>query len=277
MGRLLFFVLASCTLSLTIHADPGSSATGERDGEGGASRPAFRLSTKSPSRESPSKAVDAPHSQGDAAKADDTIEEGAIRVGVVEGKPKLPPELRDLAREATLAAAAQDWERARDKYLEMVERAPGNELAYANLGVAEHQLGNRLAATANLEKSLSINPSIAENWQTLGLIQYENGDLPLAISSLMRAIHAVPGDATSRLVLAAVLRDYGWEKASVVELRRALDIDPKLPDAHYNLALAYLSESPPRVELARRHYYAAIDLGAEPSEEMDRVFSPGDR
>ena len=204
------------------------------------------------------------------------MSEGAITVGLVEGKPKLPPELRELAREATLAAASQDWERARDRYQEMVKRAPASELAYANLGVAEHQLGNRLAATANLKKSLELNPSIAENWQTLGLIQYENGDLPLAIASLMRAIHEAPADASNRLVLAAIVRDYGWEAAAVTELKRALDLDPELADAHYNLALTYLGESPPRIELARRHYFAAIDLGAESSPDLEKLFGGGE-
>jgi len=187
------------------------------------------------------------------------VSEGAITVGLVEGKPKLPPELRELAREATLAAASQDWERARDRYQEMVKRAPASELAYANL-----------------KKSLELNPSIAENWQTLGLIQYENGDLPLAIASLMRAIHEAPADASNRLVLAAIVRDYGWEAAAVTELKRALDLDPELADAHYNLALTYLGESPPRIELARRHYFAAIDLGAESSPDLEKLFGGGE-
>lgn len=226
----------------------------------------FRLQSKS-------KAV-APPSDDSKKWQGEELEEGALSVGLAGGQSKLPPELKDLAQKATLAALGQDWERSKEYFLEMIQKAPDNALAYANLAVAEHQLKNTLAATANLKKSLEINPSIARNWQTLGLIQYENGDLNLAISSLTRAIHEDPKDGYNRLFLAAVLRDYGWEDAAVTELKRALQLDESIADAHYNLALTYLSEIPPRTELARRHYYSAIDLGSEPSPEVEKQLSP---
>lgn len=196
-----------------------------------------------------------------------------LELGVVEGTSKLTPEIRDLAQSGAKAVAAQQWQEARDIYLEMVELAPDNALAHANLGVSEYQLGNLLAASGNLQKSLRINPSIARNWQTLGLIHYRRGELEMAISSLTRAIHEEPSDARSRLYLAAVVRDYGWDEAAVTELQRAVETDPELADAHYNLAVTYLDEDPPRVELARRHYFAAIDLGAQPSAEIEAAFA----
>jgi len=195
-----------------------------------------------------------------------------LRMGVVTGNSKLPPELKELATEGAEAVASQNWSAAREIYLEMVQKAPDNALAYANLGVSEHQLGNLLAAAGNLRKSLELNPSIAQNWQTLGLIHYKRRELELAISHLTRAIHEDPSDARTRLYLAAVIREYGWDDAAVTELERAIETDPELADAHYNLAVSYLDESPPRIELARRHYYAAIDLGAEPSPELESVF-----
>jgi hypothetical protein len=54
-------------------------------------------------------------------------------------------------------------------------------------------------------------------------------------------------------------------------LKRAIDINPKLADAHYNLAVTYLETSPPLIELARRHYYTATDLGAAPSPELEKA------
>lgn len=200
------------------------------------------------------------------------LPEGALSVGRVEGQSKLSPELAELAQKGAVAVTEQRWEEARDLYLEMVRQAPDNALAYANLGVAEHQLGNLLAAAGNLRKSLEINPSIAPNWQTLGLIHFERGELEMAISHLTRAIHEDPSDARSRLYLAAVVREYGWTDAAITELQRAVDTDPELADAHYNLAVTYLDADPPRIELARRHYYSAIDLGAAPSEELEAIF-----
>lgn len=197
-------------------------------------------------------------------------------VGLVEGQSKLPPELVEVAAEGAKAVASRNWERARELYLRMVEEAPENALGYANLGVAEHQMGNLLAAAGNLKKSLEINPSIAQNWQTLGIIHYERDELELAISSLTRAIHEDPSDARSRLYLAAVIRSYGWIEASITELERAVAADPEFADAHYNLAVSYLEIKPPKRELARRHYYSAIDLGAAPSPELEATFRSGE-
>lgn len=206
-------------------------------------------------------------------KAPPELPEGALKVGVETGLSKLPPELADIAQRGAAAVAEMKWVKAQDAYLELVEKAPDNALAYANLGVVEQQLGNLLAAEGNLARSVQINPSIAQNWQTLGLVQYERGEILIAISSLVRAVHEDPSDARSRIYLAAVMRDYGWDEASRIELERAVQTDPESVDAQFNLAVAYLEESPPRVELARRHYYAARDLGAEESPEIESLLS----
>lgn len=197
-----------------------------------------------------------------------------MTVGLVDGKTQLPPELAELAQEGVKAVTEERWDDARRHYLELVSAAPDNALAYANLGVAEYQLGNHLAAAGNLEKSLDLNPGIAENWLTLGLIHYERRSLELSLSALTRAIHEDPSSAKARLYLAAVARDYGWREAAVTELERALDIDPNLPEAHFNLALTYLDEKPPRLELARRHYHAAIENGAPPAPDIEALLSP---
>ena len=206
------------------------------------------------------------------AVAKGEIPEGAINVGVHTGTTKLSPEFAEIAKRGAVASSEQRWEEARDAYGELINATPDNALAYANLGVAEFQLGNLVAASGNLKRSLELNSSIANNWQTLGLIQYEQKDLNLAISSLTRAIHEAPRDAQARVYLAAVIRDYGWTEAALTELKRAVDIDPNLPDAHYNLAVTYLETRPPRIELARRHYYKAIDLGAAPAPELEKSF-----
>lgn len=196
---------------------------------------------------------------------------GPMRLGRVEENVALPPEAAEFAKAGALAVAEGDWKTARDAYLKMIATAPDNALGYANLGVAEHQLGNLLAAAGNLAKATEISPHVARNWQTLGLIQYERGDLALALSSLARAVHEAPDEVETRIILAAVARDFGWPDAALVELQRAVEIDPRSAAAHYNLAVANLESDPARPEIARRHYYAAIDLGMPPSSEIEAL------
>jgi len=232
----------------------------------------FRFSSKGTAPAIPEVPPEGPSSI--PAPDDPSETPGTLNLGRVKEPVSLPPEVAEIAKEGALAVAGEEWEKARDLYLKMVQAVPDNALAYANLGVAEHQLGNLLAAAGNLGKSTDLNPHIARNWQTLGLIHYERGDLALALSSLARAVHEAPNEAETRVILAAVVRDYGWTEAAVTELQRAVEINPKLASAHYNLAVTYLGENPPRLELARRHYFAAIDLGTAPSPEIEAILKP---
>ncbi|MDF1810600.1 MAG: tetratricopeptide repeat protein [Verrucomicrobiales bacterium] len=193
------------------------------------------------------------------------------QLGVASGAVHIPLELRDIAQDGAELISRGKWKEARELYLKMVLQAPGNPLAYANLGVAEYQLKNYTEAERNLKKSLDLNSSIAQNWMTLGLIQFERGELLLAISSLTRAIHEDPKSAQAHLYLAAVAYDYGWTNAAIKELNQVVDLDAKNSEAHFNLAMTYLGLRPPRLELARRHYETAKDLGAPPHPGIEEI------
>src|SRR5690606_3058851 len=100
----------------------------------------------------------APPSATSASGPAGSVPAGAsMQVGRVTDLERLPPALAEMAREGALAVADEKWEEARAIYLKMVADAPDSALAYANLGVAEHQLGNLLAAAGNLARSLEIN------------------------------------------------------------------------------------------------------------------------
>jgi Tfp pilus assembly protein PilF len=54
-------------------------------------------------------------------------------------------------------------------------------------------------------------------------------------------------------------------------MRKALELQPDYQEAHFNLAVFYLQRNPPAVELARRHYQKALDLGGAPDAEVARA------
>jgi Flp pilus assembly protein TadD len=80
-----------------------------------------------------------------------------------------------------------------------------------------------------------------------------------------------PG-ATVGDFLGVVIGRQGWIDGAQQELRRAVELDPAYADAHYNLAAFYLEEKPPAVELAKRHYFKAVELGVEKDPAMEKVF-----
>jgi tetratricopeptide (TPR) repeat protein len=182
---------------------------------------------------------------------------------------QLPEDLQEFARKGALASAAKKWQEAREAFSDMVKAAPDNALALANLGMVEFRLGEFEAARDHLQASLDIKASVAHHWLALALCYYQMKNRDMALSCLFRARHEDERDPRVHLYLAVIARDFGWEIASEKELRRAIALDPEYTDAHFNLAMLYLEQEPPALELARRHYYNALDLGAKRDAKIE--------
>jgi Tfp pilus assembly protein PilF len=210
---------------------------------------------------------------------------GAQAPAAGEGKSPLPPirvgvadkdetgELPDLTsatgKRAALAFAKKDWDTAHTLYSQILEAEPDNALALANMGAVTFQLGDYPASQRYLEKAVARNPKLTQARVTLGMTHYYQDQLYLAISELTRAVHDEPGNARAHMYLAVVAQQAGWTAAAEEELRKAISADPDYAEAHYNLALVYLDQKPAAIELARRHYHRALDLGAEADKELE--------
>lgn len=183
---------------------------------------------------------------------------------------ELPANTTVLAQRAATAFGEQKWEEARAAYEEMLKMDARNALAWANLGAVEQQAGKTQEALDCFEKSVAINPQLAQSWSALGLIYSANGDTYRAISCFTRAIHEEPTDARAHNYLAIAAKNLGWIDAAQTELQRAIELNPQYGIANFNLALLYLDQKPPAIELAKRHYEKAISLGVEKDEIVER-------
>jgi tetratricopeptide (TPR) repeat protein len=186
--------------------------------------------------------------------------------------PTLKDGKTDIGAAARLGAAAfakGDWEAARDSYRKMVNSEPDNALALSNLAAAEYQLRDFEPAQLHFEQALKADPNLVESWIALGLIHFQQEAWYGAISSFTQALRLQEDNARAHRYLALTAWKIGWSAAAELELQRAVELNPKDADAHFNLALMYLERSEPAVELARRHYYRATDLGAEPDLEIE--------
>lgn len=209
-------------------------------------------------------------SSGDTQGQDPPAAKAPIRIGVASrGETGELPELTmAIGKRAAVAFAKGDWAVARKLYGEILAVDPENALALANMGAVTFQLKDYGAAQEHLEKAVGQNPKLVQARVTLGMAYYYSDDLYLAISNLTRADHEEPGNARAHMYLAVVAQQAGWSRAAEEELRKAIAADPKYSEAHYNLALIYIEQEPPAIELARRHYYRALELGAEPDEKI---------
>ncbi len=183
----------------------------------------------------------------------------------------VPEIAREAAAEGNAAFLRKDYERARRAYARVLELAPDNLVGLTNLGVVEFSAGNPAAAEKLLQKAVRLRLENAPAWLTLGIIHMDQGRLDEALANLSQAVVQDPRNPRARNYLGVVIGRKGWLDGAQSELRQAVEIDPNYSDAHFNLAYFYLERQPPLPELARRHYFRSLELGAPPDREIEET------
>ena len=183
----------------------------------------------------------------------------------------VPDIAREAASEGQAAFSLKDYVRARRSFKKALDLAPDNLVVLINLGVVEFYLGNFADSEAVLKRAVQLKLDAAPAWLTLGTMYMEQDRLDEALAALAQATLYDSRNARARNYLGVVVGRKGWIDGAQAELRKAVEIDPEYTDAHYNLAVFYLENKPPSVELARRHYYRAVELGAEKDLEIEKM------
>ena len=188
---------------------------------------------------------------------------------------KSAPPLSDEAKQ-TLAKGMSQFQKggldeAAASFRKFLQLAPDNPNGLINLGVIEFRLNHPGEAQSLLEKGARIDPDSETAWLTLGIIYYNAKQLDAALAALARAVMLKPSDATAHNFLAITVGAKGWRDGAESELEKAIELKPDYAEAHFNLAISYLRHSPPAVELARRHYQQALDLGESPDPLVEKM------
>ncbi|MEO8205019.1 MAG: tetratricopeptide repeat protein [Chthoniobacterales bacterium] len=184
----------------------------------------------------------------------------------------LSMEGRFYAEKGNAAFANNDLKTAKANYEKVLALSPDNILGMVNLGAVYYSLKQYKEAEEILSRAISKQIRTPAAWMTLGLIYMEQSRENEAFAALSFAAAYDPKNARIHNYLGVVAGHKGWYDAAEAELRKALEIDPKLNEANFNLAVFYMERKPPAIELARRHYQRAIELGAEPDPILEKAF-----
>lgn len=199
-----------------------------------------------------------------------------IMVGLLHAAPPakdfVPQALSDAVAEGNAAYERKDYAVARKAYERVLKLDSSNLMGLVNLGMVESALSNKAKAEETLKKAISIRLETAPAWLALGMMYMDEDRSDAALAALSQAALYDPKSARTHNFLGVVIGRRGWVDGAQAELRRAVELDPSYTDAHYNLAVFYLQEKPPAIELARRHYFKARELGLEKDEAMEKVF-----
>ena len=130
----------------------------------------------------------------------------------------------------------------------------------AALGAAYGMLEDRNNAAPHSSKTITADPADAEAHVGLGAAYGLLPTTPDAVAALRKAISLDPGNPIARAKLGTTLGRAGQHQAAITELREAIRLKPDLAEAHFALALAYLSV-PDRVKArAQRAKLQLLDV-----------------
>ena len=198
-----------------------------------------------------------------------------FRVGPSEGlnepgKKPVSDEAQALAKQGMIAMAKGDLAGAKKDFQKVLTLAPDNVATTINLGLVAYREGKFAEAEKLLKKAVRAQPEAGLGWLVLGVIYHDQDKLDAALAALAQAALLEPKNATVHQYLGVTVGKKGWLSGAEDEMRKAIEIEPGYAEAHFNLAVFYLQRSPPSVELARRHYQKALDLGAAPDAGVAR-------
>jgi tetratricopeptide (TPR) repeat protein len=195
--------------------------------------------------------------------------------GPIESEPNktpfMEPEVRQAFENGLAKFRAGQFEEAKQLFARVTELLPNYSGGWINLGSAEYRLNQLDDAENHLRKSVRLDPEVEQAWLTLGIIAYQKGELEAGLAALSQAVYLEPDNAHAHMYLGVLARKRGWFDAAVDELSKAVELDENYAEAHFNLAMVYAERQPPAIELARRHYYRALALGATPDADLDRL------
>ena len=184
------------------------------------------------------------------------------------GTQGVSEEAQILARKAMVAFGKGSLGAARKDFEKVLELAPGNAPTMINLGLIAYREKRFEDAEKVLNEVVRTQPDAGPAWLVLGVVYYDQDKLDEALAALAHAVLLAPKDARAHHYLGVTVGKKGWFLGAEDEMRKALELNPDYAEAHFNLAVFYLQRNPPAIELARRHYQRALDLGAAPDPQV---------
>ena len=156
--------------------------------------------------------------------------------------------------------------------LQLVVREPGTNVAALTALAATQIAQSHLEdAEKTLQQALAAAPSDPASLSLSGCLKYRQGRVDEAVEVLSRAAVADPKNAEVQNYLGLSLSQKGLRAPAESALRKAIHLQADYGSAHHNLAVIYLSQEPPMVELARWHYQKGIATGQPARPEFEKL------
>jgi tetratricopeptide (TPR) repeat protein len=182
------------------------------------------------------------------------------------------------AGSAVLVADAQryfsekQFDKAEEKYLQVLRQDDKNVPTLANLATIQIERNRLEEAEKHIKQAVTIDPNDSYSWLVLGQLKFRQEKYDDALDALSRAAKLDPQDAQVQNYLGITLSQKGMRGPAETALRKAIQLEPGNASAHHNLAVVYLTQKPPLIELAKWHYQKALAGGHPRNPEIESMF-----
>lgn len=189
--------------------------------------------------------------------------------------PPAPTSVEKLISEANEAYMNKDFESAGRFYQDALRAEPKNVTALIGLGITR-QRENKLAdAEVSLQKALAYDPVNEPAAFALGVTYFKQERWKDAMTYFEKSLAKRPDNASGRHYLGIIATKLNLIERAEREFKTALAIDPAYGEAHFNLAVLYITWDPPQWDKARTEYGEAIKKGVRPDANLEKLLEGG--
>ncbi len=164
----------------------------------------------------------------------------------IEARNKEAAALKSLLDEVNVALASSNFDVAITKLNEAATRIPDCHECHVQLGEVYARQKQFDQAEAAFKKAIELKADSAAAYDGLAAIYNTQGKMDLASEASAKAVelHAASGggDATSAYNAGAILVNSGKMAEAKAQFQRALQLDPTMAEAHYQLAMTFINE-----------------------------------
>jgi Tfp pilus assembly protein PilF len=165
----------------------------------------------------------------------------------------------------------KDHQAAALAYQDVLRANPKNITALTSLAGIRLQEAKYEEAEVMLQKCLVYDPENPVAFYRLGVSYFQQNRMDEAYTMFAKSVERKNDNARSRHYMGIIATKMGNRDKAEAEFKGALAIDPGYGDAHFNLAVLYVTSNPPNLVLARQHYQSALARGVKADPTMDKL------
>jgi tetratricopeptide (TPR) repeat protein len=193
----------------------------------------------------------------------------------IAARNKEAAELKKLLDDVNAALTANNYDLALTKLTEATTKLDNCTSCYVRMGDVYQKQGNQAKAEEAYKQASTMDPKNVEAWEALAILYNAQKKFDLAGEASQKAMALQsagggPADATSAYNAGVILSNQRKMAEARAMFEKAIQMNPKMADAHYQLAMAFLNENKMPEAVKSLEQFLVLEP-AGPNSEMAKV------